>query len=84
MNKSNKLHIGLYNPYLNTFEGYLKSVSVYHNKVSATNNIEEAKSYAKQETACRDGQLVVALTHGGINYKIIKGDKNHETCKMYK
>ena len=52
-------------------QGYLKSVSIYHNKVLATPNINEAKTYAKVETANKDTGIIMALTHGALLCNVV-------------
>lgn len=68
-NSLDKLHIELYSVD-GIFQGYLKSISTYYNKVESTNNIAEAKPYAKQETAAKDCNLVGILTRGGLRTNI--------------
>jgi len=69
-NSLDKIHIELYSVD-GIFQGYLKSVSVYYQKVTPINNIMEAKSYAKIETAHKDCELVGALTHGGLIARVV-------------
>ena len=64
-NSLDKIHIELYSTD-GKFQGYLKSVSVYHNKVTSIDNKIDAKSYAKVETALKDCELVGVLTHGAL------------------
>ena len=64
-NSLDKLHIELYSPD-GKFQGYLKSVSIYHQKITPTNTKMDAKSYAKIETANGDCELVASLTHGAL------------------
>lgn len=64
-NSLDKLHIELYSPD-GKFQGYLKSVSVYHQKVKSIGTKMDAKSYAKVETANGDCELVGRLTHGAL------------------
>lgn len=68
-NSLDKLHIALYGG--GQFQGYLKSVSIYHTKVTSTQNKSEAKAYAKRETAMKDVELVHVLTHAGLTCEIV-------------
>lgn len=68
-NSVDKLHIALYGG--GQFQGYLKSVSIYHSKVTSTQHKSEAKAYAKIETAMKDAELVQALTHAGLMCEIV-------------
>ena len=62
-NSLDKLHIELYSTD-GVFQGYLKSVSVFHQKVTSIPNKLDAKSYAKVETAEKDARLVDIITRG--------------------
>ena len=64
-NKLDALHIELYGG--GQFQGYLKSVSTYHQHIDSTPNKADAKAYAKFETL----QEVLIL----ISYKGIVKDK---------
>lgn len=68
-NKLDALHIELYGG--GQFQGYLKSVSTYHQHVDSTLNKADAKAYARFETAQKDCQLVGLLTAGGLNTNIV-------------
>ena len=67
-NRLDALHVELYGN--GQFQGYLKSVSTYYQKVESTPNKMEAKAYAKMETAQKDGELVRVLTHGALTYNV--------------
>lgn len=53
-------------------QGYLKRVSTYYYKVESTNNLAEAKKYAKEKTALADAELVMAMTNGGLICEVVK------------
>lgn len=48
------------------FQGYAKSVSVYHQKVKSTSNKNDAKRYSTFDRAAGDADLVALLTNGGL------------------
>lgn len=52
-------------------QGYLKSISTYHNNIESTDNIDDAKQYSKYDTAVKNGELAAIITHGGLLYRIL-------------
>ena len=48
------------------FQGYAKSVSIYHQKVKSTPNRSDAKRYSKFDRAAGEADIVAALTNGGL------------------
>ena len=51
------------------FQGYLKSVSVFNNKIETTLDKSKAKCYAKQESAMKDIYLANQITRGTLSFQ---------------
>lgn len=69
--KNEKYHIELYS-YNGVKQGYLTHISMYHNKIQSSVNINEAKSYSSIDRAKSEGELAAVMTHGGLLYKVVK------------
>ena len=48
------------------FQGYAKSISVYHKKVKSTPSRSDAKRYSTFDRAAGEADIVAALTNGGL------------------
>lgn len=68
--KNPRFVVGLVSPD-GQFQGYLKSISIYHQKVTSANNKGEAKAYATTDAANKDGNLAAIMTHGGLLYQVV-------------
>lgn len=53
-------------------QGYLKRVSTFNYKIESTNNLVDAKKYAKEKTAQAEAQLVMAMTNAGLICEVVK------------
>lgn len=62
--KLDKLRIELYGNGI--FQGYVKSVSAANQKVKSTPNKVDAKTYSSFESAGRDAEKIMHITHGAL------------------
>ena len=67
--KLDKIRIELYGN--GVFQGYVKSVSTANQKVISTPNKADAKTYGSPETAVKDTDKIMAMTHGALSCCII-------------